>query len=140
MSVRCVPVSGAEAAKLVPILHDAEEDDERIRTAMRDPACETYAALVDEQAVGAAVVRWGEPEPAEILYLAVVASFADEGSPLNKVAVEDLAECLPVRERRWYKSRRYYFDQILSGDGILWPATGRVGQAEEAFGRVGPTR
>ncbi len=97
MSVRCVPVSGAETAKLVPILHDAEEDDERIRTAMRAPACQTYAALVDEQAVGAAVVRWGEPEPAEILYLAVVAG--ERGNGYGRQIVAAIQAELPAHGR-----------------------------------------
>jgi hypothetical protein len=73
MSVRCIPVCGTEAEKLVPILHDAEEDDERIRTALRDPARRSYAAFVDEESVGAAVVRWQDGAGGEILFLAVAA-------------------------------------------------------------------
>lgn len=35
---------------------------------------------------------------------------------LDRVAVEDLAECLPVREFRWYKGRRHY-------SGWYWSST-----------------
>ena len=35
MALSCVAVSGAYAEKLVAILHDAEEDDERIRATRR---------------------------------------------------------------------------------------------------------
>jgi hypothetical protein len=44
-AVQCIAVSGVDAEKLVAILHDAEEDDERIRSALRDPSCRAYAAL-----------------------------------------------------------------------------------------------
>jgi len=74
IAVRCIPVFGADAELLVPILHDAEEDDERIRATLRDPTCQAYAALVDDEPVGAAVVRWDDREPSEILYIAVAAS------------------------------------------------------------------
>jgi GNAT superfamily N-acetyltransferase len=77
--MRCIPVSETQAEKLVPILHGAEEDDERIRAAIREPACRTYAALVDGEPVGAAVVRWDEAEPGEILYVAVAAAHRGQG-------------------------------------------------------------
>ena len=35
-AVSVIPVSGAEAERMVAILHDAEEDDERIRAAIND--------------------------------------------------------------------------------------------------------
>jgi GNAT superfamily N-acetyltransferase len=82
MAVQYVPVSGTEAEKLLPILHEAEEDDERIRAALRDPACQAYAALVGEEPIGAAVVRWDDrqpSEPSEILYIAVVAAQRGRG-------------------------------------------------------------
>ena len=71
MSFECVPVAVAGAEALVPILHDAEEDDDRIRAALRDPACQAYAARTGGDTVGAAVVRWAPPG-SELLYLAVV--------------------------------------------------------------------
>ncbi len=95
MAVRCVAVSGPEAENLVPILHDAEEDDDRIRTALRDPACRTYAALIDGEPVGAAVVRWAAP--AEILYLAVAAG--DRGKGYGRQIVAAIQAELPQHGR-----------------------------------------
>jgi GNAT superfamily N-acetyltransferase len=86
LSVQCVPVSAAEAEKLVPILHDAEEDDERIRAALRDPACQAYAGVVGGETVGAAVVRWSDDEASEILYLAVAAGERGKGHGRRIVA------------------------------------------------------
>ncbi|MGI5241669.1 GNAT family N-acetyltransferase [Dactylosporangium sp. CA-139066] len=60
----------ADGERLVPILHDAEEDDERIRAALRDPAVRAYAVRLGGETVGAAVVRWAEPS--ELLYIAIV--------------------------------------------------------------------
>jgi ribosomal protein S18 acetylase RimI-like enzyme len=74
----------AAAAGLLPLLHDAEEDDERIRAAMRDPACRTYVTRHDDQPVAAAVVRW--EQPAEILYIAVDAESRGTGIGRRLVA------------------------------------------------------
>ena len=79
MSLTCTAVSGAAAESLLPVLHDAEEDDERIRGALRDSACQAYAATVAGQLVGAAVVRWRHSEPSEIIYLAVAAAERGKG-------------------------------------------------------------
>jgi GNAT superfamily N-acetyltransferase len=72
----CVAVPAARAAELLPILHDAEEDDRRILAALGDPACQAYAMVVNDETVGAAVVRWAEPE---VLYLAVAAGHRGKG-------------------------------------------------------------
>jgi ribosomal protein S18 acetylase RimI-like enzyme len=58
------------ASTLMPILHDADEDDQRIRTTLANDAYTTYAALDGEQLIGAATVRWQEQE-SEIEYIAV---------------------------------------------------------------------
>lgn len=79
MVFTCMPVASVQAEELVPILHDAEEDDERIRAALRDPACQAYAASVDGKLVGAAVVRWSEHEASELLYIAVVPAGRGQG-------------------------------------------------------------
>jgi GNAT superfamily N-acetyltransferase len=79
-------VSGAAAEKLMPILHDAEEDDERIRSALLDPACWSYAAFVDEELVGAAVVRWEALEASEIRYIAVAVGERGKGYGRQLVA------------------------------------------------------
>jgi len=82
---------------MVAILHDAEEDDERIRAAINDPTCSTYAALVDHQPVGAAVVRWSAPEPSEILYIAVTA--ADRGRGYGRQIIAAVQSELPNHGR-----------------------------------------
>jgi GNAT superfamily N-acetyltransferase len=97
MALRCIPVSDAQTEKLVPILHDAEEDDERIRAALHDPACRSYAALVDEKLVGAAVVRWARREPGEILYVAVIAG--ERGKGYGKQMVAAIQAELPAHGR-----------------------------------------
>ena len=96
MALRCIPVSGPEAESLLPILHDAEEDDDRIRTALRDPACQTYAALIDDEPVGAAVVCWAQT-PAEILYIAVAAG--DRGKGYGRQIVAAIQAELPKHGR-----------------------------------------
>jgi ribosomal protein S18 acetylase RimI-like enzyme len=97
MALTCVPVSETQAEKLVPILHDAEEDDERIRAAVRDPACRSYAALVDGRPVGAAVVRWEEQNASEILYVAVAAG--ERGKGYGKHLVAAIQAELPAHGR-----------------------------------------
>ncbi|MEU9829754.1 hypothetical protein [Micromonospora chersina] len=61
-TVQRLPAPVGDAEKLVAILHEADEDDERIRAALRDPACRTYVALEDDTPVGAAVVRWDDQQ------------------------------------------------------------------------------
>jgi len=45
-TLECVVVPSANAERLMPILHHAEEDDDRIRAALAEPGCHAYAALV----------------------------------------------------------------------------------------------
>lgn len=94
MPLRCVPVKGARAETLVAVLHDAEEDDDRIRAALRDPACSAYAGLLDEAVVGAAVVRWGDRLPSELLYLAVTAD--ERGRGYGRQLVDAILGELPT--------------------------------------------
>ena len=68
-----------ETAFLLPVLSDAEEGEERIRATLLDPACTAYASWVDAQLVGAAVVRWEEEEPSEIIYIAVAPDVRGHG-------------------------------------------------------------
>jgi GNAT superfamily N-acetyltransferase len=98
MDIECVPVSGADAEQLMPILHDAEEDDERIRAALRDPACQAYAAVLGDEPVGAAVVRWAGGEPGEILYIAVAAT--RRGTGVGRRLVAAVQGELPAHGRR----------------------------------------
>ncbi len=71
MVCEVMPVASEEVETLLPILRDAEEGEERIRTALLDPACVAYEARVDGQLIGAAVVRWDQQEASELLYIAV---------------------------------------------------------------------
>ena len=140
--VRCVAVSGPMAEQLVAILHDAEEDDERIRAALRDPACRAYAAFDGDEPVGAAVVRWDDREHSELLYLAVAA--ARRGAGIGRQIVAAVQAELPAHGRtllvgtancsldniafyqkcgfRMYGVKRDYFDYIqppLRENGIV---------------------
>ena len=64
---------------LLPVLSDAEEGEERIRATLLDPTCTAYASWLDGQLAGAAVVRWEEVEPSEIVYIAVTADLRGRG-------------------------------------------------------------
>ncbi len=68
-----------ETAFLLPVLADAEEGEERIRAALLDQTCTVYALWVDAQLAGAAVVRWEEEEPSEIVYIAVAPDLRGQG-------------------------------------------------------------
>ncbi len=64
-------IASNESISLLPILSAAEEGEERVRAALLDPTCTVYAARLDNQLIGAAVVRWQEHQPSEIIYIAV---------------------------------------------------------------------
>lgn len=64
---------------LLPVLSDAEEGDELIRATLLDPVCTAYASWLDTQLAGAAVVRWKEEEPGEIIYIAVAPDLRGQG-------------------------------------------------------------
>lgn len=68
-----------EAEFLLPVLSDAEEGDERIRATLLDPGCAVYAAWLDGQLAGAAVVRWEGEKSSEILYIAVAPALRGRG-------------------------------------------------------------
>jgi len=55
---------------LVPMLHDAEEDDSRIEYAIDDEANTSYAAFLGGDCIGAAVMHWDAHE-SEIIYIAI---------------------------------------------------------------------
>jgi ribosomal protein S18 acetylase RimI-like enzyme len=94
-TLQCVAMPGADAERLMPILHDAEEDDDRIRVALREQGCQAYAALVDGEPVAAAVVRW--PQPAEILYIAVDQAW--RGTGIGRALVAAIQTELPTHGR-----------------------------------------
>jgi len=68
-----------ETGFLLPVLSDAEEGEERIRATLLNPTCTAYASWLDGQLAGAAVVRWEEVEPSEIVYIAVTADLRGRG-------------------------------------------------------------
>src|SRR5947209_16373603 len=72
-------ISSNETMFLLPILLDAEEGEERIRAALLDPTCTAYAARLEGQLVGAAVVRWEEDQSSEIIYIAVAPALRGHG-------------------------------------------------------------
>ena len=68
-----------ETAFLLPVLSDAEEGEELIRATLLDPTCTAYASWLDAQLAGAAVVRWEEEKPSEIVYIAVAHDLRGHG-------------------------------------------------------------
>jgi Acetyltransferases len=93
MSLRVESVPSHNTLFLLPMLLDAEEGEERIRAALLDPACVAYAVRLDGQLVGAAVVRWEEKTPSEILYIAVAAALRGRG--YGKQIIQALQDELP---------------------------------------------
>jgi len=79
MSLIIEPIPGNETLPLLPLLLDAEEGEERIRAAILDPSCTSYAARLDGQLIGAAVVRWEKDHPSEIIYIAVAPALRGHG-------------------------------------------------------------
>ena len=75
MSLVIEPIPSHETMFLLPMLLDADEGEERIRAVLLDPACTAYACWLDGQLAGAAVVRWEEKDPSEIVYIEVAAAF-----------------------------------------------------------------
>src|SRR6266568_4511462 len=79
ISLRIEAIPSHETMFLLPMLLDAEEGEERIRAVLLDPACTAYASWLDGQLVGAAVVRWEEQDPSEILYIEVAEALRGRG-------------------------------------------------------------
>jgi N-acetylglutamate synthase-like GNAT family acetyltransferase len=78
VSVILQELAWPESEKLLPLLNDAEEDEQRVRARLTDSSYTTYAALDDKQLVGAATVHWQSDE-SEIEYIAVDASLRGQG-------------------------------------------------------------
>jgi ribosomal protein S18 acetylase RimI-like enzyme len=79
MFLKVEMVPHPETLFLLPQLLEADEDEERIRAALTDPACTAYASWLDAQLVGAAVVRWEQKDLSEILYIEVAAPLRGRG-------------------------------------------------------------
>ncbi len=95
MHIKLEQVAEAACDALIPILHDADEDDERIRAILLDGQHTTYAAYCDGQLVGAVTVRWSVEE-SEIEYIAVDSS--SRGKGYGKEIVAQVVELARQRD------------------------------------------
>lgn len=71
MALRVERVPPAEFETLIPVLSEADEDDERIRAQIDLPGRVAYRAVVGEEVIGAATMRW-HSEESEIVHIAVL--------------------------------------------------------------------
>jgi ribosomal protein S18 acetylase RimI-like enzyme len=76
-----------ESEKLVPVLLDADEDEDRIRRALADEGNTNYAAQEGDEYIGAITVKW-EKHESEILYFAVIPELRGRG--YGKLIIEVL--------------------------------------------------
>ncbi|HEX2916596.1 MAG TPA: GNAT family N-acetyltransferase [Chloroflexia bacterium] len=79
MSLVIEPVVGEEAERLLPVLQEAEEGEERIRAVLRDPTSSAYVARLEDKVIGAAVVRWEEGATSELIYIALDQNWRGRG-------------------------------------------------------------
>jgi ribosomal protein S18 acetylase RimI-like enzyme len=93
MSLKLETIAGDETLSLLPLLLEADEGEERIRTVLLDPTCTTYAAWLDDRIVGATVVRWKENDTSEIVYIEVAAALRGRG--YGKQMIQALQDELP---------------------------------------------
>jgi len=78
MSVILQELVWPESEKLLPVLNDAEESEQRVRAKLTDSTYTTYAALDANQLIGAATVHWQRGE-SEIEYIAVASPMRGKG-------------------------------------------------------------
>lgn len=76
-----------DADLLIPLLHDADEDDARTAKVLADKANTAYAAYSENECVGAAVMHW-QPDESEILYIAVRSQ--DRGKGYGTALISEL--------------------------------------------------
>lgn len=71
MAIELIPSQNIDA--LLPLLHDADEDDARILAAIADVNNSAYLATSQGQVIGAAIMRWDEEDgdETEVLYVGV---------------------------------------------------------------------
>src|SRR5437588_12319233 len=78
MSLALRVIVPRETEVLIPILQDADEDVQRIRTLLTDGMHTSYAVFDGERLIGATTLRWTEDE-SEIEYIAVVSGLRGRG-------------------------------------------------------------
>lgn len=74
--LQMVPV--AECDTILPLLRDADEDAERIRSLVTDGMHTSYTAWDEKVLVGAVVMRW-EADTSEIEYIAIASDVRSRG-------------------------------------------------------------
>lgn len=79
MSLRIEAVPARETLFLLPVLLEVDEGEERIRAILLDPTCTAYAAWLDDQLAGAAVMRWEANDASEIIYIEVTPALRGQG-------------------------------------------------------------
>jgi len=87
MALRLETVTPADFEPLVPVLSEADENDDRIRAEIRLPGRAAYRGRVGDEVVGAATMRW-EQDEGEIVHIAVLPQRRGQG--LGKAIVEAL--------------------------------------------------
>lgn len=70
-------IASRDTALLVPLLHDAEEGDERIIAAIEDAASTAYLAQDGDETVGAVLMHWANES--EIIYIATAPALRGKG-------------------------------------------------------------
>jgi ribosomal protein S18 acetylase RimI-like enzyme len=90
-------VPSNDVQQLTVILQDADEDVERIISAVEDDVNASYLALYDQIAVGAVVMHW-HPEESEILYIAIDKAYRGQG--YGKVCIAQIREEARTRHVR----------------------------------------
>jgi ribosomal protein S18 acetylase RimI-like enzyme len=80
--------SSNDLARLIPLLHEAEEGDERIAAVLNEPAAVAYIAQNNGHEIGAAVVRW-MPEDSEIVYIATTIQGQGYGKALIRGLIDE---------------------------------------------------
>ncbi|SRR5579883_2126302 len=111
MVIALHPVAPTDALSLMPLLRDADEDDDRVRSAVADPANSVYTAHDGEDVIGAAVVRWDANE-SEIVLIAVASDKRRRGYGAQMLAAL-------VAEARQRNVKAFYVGTANSSLGTI---------------------
>lgn len=77
-----------DLARLIPLLHEAEEGDERIVAAINELDTVAYIAQSEGQDVGAVVMHW-HPDESEIVYIATKIQGQGYGKALIRGLIDE---------------------------------------------------